>query len=479
MSTSRLIGAFGTLAVAQMLVRIRALLMIPVLVKGLGVQAYGAWVLFVGAVNVLTAIISLGMPQALERFLAEPVSAREIRERFVSAFAVVGLAGVGGLVLAITAGQWLAVAVGSADISSLTVLIAWAVLATALNQLALMFFRAQREMGLMSALELLGGYSELAATAFVASRGLQLWDALLALVLARACTTAVALFIIVRRVGVGYARLQLVGACLAFGLPTVLTSLTYWMVEMSDRYFLGFFSYVGDVGTYSAAYGVGSLLSFPRMLLMLALPPFVYGLWDRGQHDTAHHYLRMSLKYYLLGAIPLGVGVSLLAAPILRVLAGVEVAERGQGVVVLIVLSMLLYGVSGITGLVFWVERKPRQLAGLWAAAAVINVLLNVMLIPPFGMIGAAVSTAVSYAVPAVVCMKAYVSRAGWGEWGFTGGVVGGIAAMTIVIYVANPSDLRGVAVTTLVAGTAYLAALLVTGSVQRRDFDFGERLST
>jgi O-antigen/teichoic acid export membrane protein len=140
---------------------------------------------------------------------------------------------------------------------------------------------------------------------------------------------------------------------------------------------------------------------------------------------------------------------------------------------------MLLYGVSGITGLVFWIERKPRQLAWLWAAAALINVLLNVILIPPFGMLGAAVSTAASYAVPAVVCLRAYVSRVGWGEWGFTGGFVGGLAAMTVVIHVANPSNLKSVAVTILVAGTAYLATLLVTGSVRRRDFELGERLST
>src|SRR5437660_12222495 len=142
MSTSRLVGAFGILAVTQMLVRVRVLLMIPLLVKGLGIQAYGAWVLFVGAVSVLTAIFSLGMPQALERFLAEPMSACEIRERFVSALAVVCLAGTGAVLLAFTSEPWVDFFVGDASVSSLTVLAAWAVLATALNQLALMFFCA-------------------------------------------------------------------------------------------------------------------------------------------------------------------------------------------------------------------------------------------------------------------------------------------------------------------------------------------------
>src|SRR6266480_2261111 len=107
-STRRLIGVFGTVAVAQVLVRVRMLLMIPLLIKGLGVRDYGVWVLFVGAVAFLSGIVSLGMPQALERFMATAMPTRDIRERFFSAVAIVCLAGGGALLLMPVAGPWAA-----------------------------------------------------------------------------------------------------------------------------------------------------------------------------------------------------------------------------------------------------------------------------------------------------------------------------------------------------------------------------------
>src|SRR5206468_12203371 len=79
-TTRRLVGAFGTIAVAQVLVRVRTVLMIPLMIKGFGLRDYGVWVLFVGTVSFLSAVLSLGMPQTLERFLAGALPVRDIRE---------------------------------------------------------------------------------------------------------------------------------------------------------------------------------------------------------------------------------------------------------------------------------------------------------------------------------------------------------------------------------------------------------------
>src|SRR5438477_8332718 len=131
------------------------LLIIPLLIKGLGVWDYGAWVLFVGIVSFLSAILSLGMPQALERFLSTAMPVRDMRECFFSAIAVVCLGGAAGLVLIPMTGPWVASLLGHEEVRFQSALLAWALIATTLNQVALMFFRAQREMGLMSMLELL------------------------------------------------------------------------------------------------------------------------------------------------------------------------------------------------------------------------------------------------------------------------------------------------------------------------------------
>ena len=107
--------------------------MIPLLIKGLGVRDYGVWALFVGIVSFLSAILSLGMPQSLERFLSTAMPARDMRECFFSAIAVVCLGGAVGLMLIPMTGPWIASLLGNEEVRFLSALLAWALVATTLN----------------------------------------------------------------------------------------------------------------------------------------------------------------------------------------------------------------------------------------------------------------------------------------------------------------------------------------------------------
>jgi len=470
------IEAFGIVGAAQLLIRIRGVLLIPILARGLGAHDYGVWVLVVSTVGLVSVVTMLGMPQALERFLAGTTRRDDQREDFLSSLALAGLATVLVVLPAVVGARaWAVAAFHDEAVAPLIRAGAWILLATAVNQIVLMFFRSQREMRAMSALDLLTGLGELVLSALAVRAGYGLDGALLALLVARGATAVIALGLIVARVGIGVPRLRHTRKYLAFGVPTVLMGLTYWVVETSDRYFVGFYGTPTQVGIYSAAYALGGVLVFLRLPFMLVLPPFVYQLWDRQDYHTAARYLDASLRSYLIVAVPMAFGIGILATAALTVLAGREFAAQGGPVVPIVVAAMFCYGLSGITGLVFWLQKKSRELSTLWLLAAACNPVLNVLLIPRLGIVGAAVATLVCYAIPTVPCVVVYLRLVGRGpDVPFLSATFAGSLLMAALVRLLNPSGMGGLAVAVALGAGAYLGALLLMGG--RRFFSFGGR---
>ncbi len=470
----RVLEAFGVVGAAQLLIRVRGVLLIPILARGLGANDYGVWVLVVSTVSLISIVTMLGMPQALERFLAGTTRRDDQREDFLSALALAALAtGLVVLPAVVGARAWAASAFHQPALAPLIRAGAWLLLATALNQVALMFFRSQREMRTLSGFDLLTGLGELLLSAFAVGAGYGLYGALLALLVARSATTAAALWLTVARIGVALPRLHHMRAYLVFGVPTVLMGLMYWIVETSDRYFVGFYGTPAQVGIYSAAYALGGVIVFLRLPFMFVLPPFIYQFWDQQRQQTAARYLDASLRSYLILAVPMSVGISILAQPVLTILASREFAVQGSPVVPIVVAAMFCYGVSGITGLVFWLQKKSRQLSLLWVIAAACNPVLNILLIPRFGIVGAAAATLVSYAIPTVPCVVAYLRLVGRGpDASFLAATIVASLLMAALVRLLNPSGMGGLVLATGLGACAYLGTLALMGG--RRFLSFG-----
>ncbi len=463
----RIIEGFGIVSLAQLLVRGRGVFLIPILAKGLGAQDYGTWILVVSTVNLVSIVTMLGMPQSLERFLAGTLHRNDQREDFFSSLALVSLT-TGFVCFAV----WAAAGLGF-GLAPLFRVGAWILLASVLNRVAVMFFQSQREMRVISAFDVAMGLGEVLMSALAVKAGYGLFGALLALLFARSATTVVALGLIVFRLGIAAPRFIRTRAYLAFGIPTIVMGLMYWIVETSDRYFVGFYGTPAQVGIYSAAYALAGMLVFLRLPFVLVLPPFIFQLWDREDYTTVAGYLDASLRSYLVLAVPMAFGLSILAGPTLAILANREFAIQGSPVVPIVVAAMFCYGLSGITGLVFWLEKKSREISVLWTIAAVCNLLLNVILIPRWGMVGAAVATLVSYAIPTGPCVIEYlrlIKRAP--DVRFIAATAMGSSLMAAAVRLLNPSDLGGLAVTVVLGTCAYFGSLVLMQGRRLVDLD-------
>jgi O-antigen/teichoic acid export membrane protein len=150
-----------------------------------------------------------------------------------------------------------------------------------------------------------------------------------------------------------------------------------------------------QVGLYSAAYKVVNLLeAFPLMIMGTIYPVMSrYASEDLGQLRVLY---KKCVAYLGLVALPMGIGITLLAPWIVRVLFGDKFVDSSQGLRVLVWSSVFLYLALSGGNLLISLGKEKVNLA-INALGAMLNVGLNLVLIPSLGFVGAALSTAGTY----------------------------------------------------------------------------------
>jgi O-antigen/teichoic acid export membrane protein len=203
---------------------------------------------------------------------------------------------------------------------------------------------------------------------------------------------------------------------LRFGLPLIPVNLAGWMLTFSDRFFLQKYGDLNQVGVYAVAYSVAGILFMLMGWFNIAWVPYSFSV--AKQQDARIFYARI-LTYVIASFTFVGLGLSLFAPEVLYFFT-VPSYYEGAVVVPLIVVSYLFYEVYYVISLGFDLTGKTPQMAFITAAGAVFNLFLNYVLIPQFGMKGAAVATVLSYLLLPVIeypiVQKIYPVSYEWGR---------------------------------------------------------------
>jgi O-antigen/teichoic acid export membrane protein len=181
---------------------------------------------------------------------------------------------------------------------------------------------------------------------------------------------------------------------LAFGLPLVPATLASWALALVDRIILSRLGSLAQVGEYAIANRLASLLTIGMTAFIFALTPFLYATYseDPAQEKAARGRTLTYLTFVLaLG----GLVLTLFAKEILSVIAPrFEDAYKAVGP---LMLGMLGYGLVSLLATGIGLARATGRGVLLSLLAAGINIALNFALIPPLGIVGAALATAVGY----------------------------------------------------------------------------------
>jgi len=461
------------ISITQFLISLSSLILIPILTKNLHISEYGIWLQVMITINFIPMFASLGLPYAMVRFLASEKDKDVIQEDFYSILTIVALSsGVASLILLFFADLIASFLLDKntfiARIMAITIFI------LSIQSVLINFFRTFQQIKCYSAFIFIKQYLMIGCVSGMILAGFGINGAVGGLFIAELFITVVIGSLILKTIGIKKPRFRGIKEKILFGLPTVPSNLSNWVVNSSDRYLIGIILGNTWVGYYGPGYALGNLIRIFISPISFLLPAVLSNEFDKGNKNEVKQYLTYSLKYFLIFAIPAFVGISLLSKSILTILSTPDIAAKAFLITPLIASSCLLFGVYSILAKHFMLEKNTMFTCKVWMGAAVLNFGLNLIFIPYFGIIGAAFTTLFAFGF-ALYLVKHYSPQMidSQNVIGFVMKSILSTLFMSIIIIVLEPRSIIQIISTVIICAAVYFIILFVLKAFTKEEIKY------
>jgi O-antigen/teichoic acid export membrane protein len=180
---------------------------------------------------------------------------------------------------------------------------------------------------------------------------------------------------------------------LAYGIPLIPASFSISFLQLTDRFFLRTHLDLDAVAVYAIGYKVGSLVNLVLAPFRYAWPNFAF---SSVTDPDAKKIYRDVITFLILGSLFVSLGTYTFRFELINLLSP-ESYQDAASVVPWISAAMVLYGLYPVMSLGPKIMKKTAPLAWLSLITTVVNIILLILLVPIFGMTGAAVSVFLSY----------------------------------------------------------------------------------
>lgn len=464
----------GLVTIANIISTLKSFILLPILTKALGAELYGTWALILVTISLLTPFCTLRLGYAIVRFLGPEKDREKIGKGVSSIFGVTSLIALVVSILLFILSKSLAIAVfGGVDATFYIQISAFLIFLGAIDQIMIEYFTAFQQMEKYSGFIILQTIGELILTAYLVLSGFGLFGAIISLLVVRAFTSVIGFLWIASEIKISTPSFSVVKPYLPFTLPILPTVLCYWLVNLGDRYVIGYFMGADAVGIYSASYGLGSMITFFYASLSIVLLPAITNLYENNKIQELKTHLKYSLKFLLMFTIPSFWGLSILSKSILRTLTTSEFIG-GYRVVPIVALGIILFNCSAINTNVLYLFKKTRTISLIYVAFASINMIMNIILVPIIGIIGAAIATLITFMVHLFVVGTISFKRISYDiDFKFILKSIISSLIMAFVVWNLNPIGAVNILIAILIAAVIYFGVLILLRGFTKEEYKF------
>jgi O-antigen/teichoic acid export membrane protein len=185
---------------------------------------------------------------------------------------------------------------------------------------------------------------------------------------------------------------------LAFSMPLVPSGLGVMLSLYVDRFAIIRLLSVADLGVYGVAFRISSIVAIAVASFQSSVAPLIYRHFDKP--ETPQQIARM-LQWFLALALPLVLFVGIFSGELVGLAAPPSYAAAAS--LVFILSTSLLVGSLYNFSPGLWIAKRTSAVALVSIGSGVLNLLLNFVLIPRVGLVGAAVATAMSATIGCVL----------------------------------------------------------------------------
>ena len=186
-------------------------------------------------------------------------------------------------------------------------------------------------------------------------------------------------------------NLQVLKKALNYGFKICLTGIFALLILRVDLYMVNFFKGMAEAGFYSLASSFGNVFFIlPSSIIAVIFPKI--NAEEKPKKELIAKYSRISLFLVFLMAI----GALLFISPVIGLLYGQAFLASVKPIILLLP-GLIAWSVAAVLSQYFFSIGYPLKITISWFLVAVLNIVLNFIYIPQYGMAAAALSSTVTY----------------------------------------------------------------------------------
>ncbi|HIH26255.1 flippase [Candidatus Woesearchaeota archaeon] len=189
---------------------------------------------------------------------------------------------------------------------------------------------------------------------------------------------------------------------LHYSIPLLINHFLLLILLWMDTFMLGIFRSSGEVGIYNAASPTAQLIYvFPLALLSLFLP-VLSSLYSKNDTKALHSCYASVTKWIFVVNLYSLIVLTYFAREILTLLFG-KIYETGFIVLIILVSGYFIYHLSLPANNILMIIEKTRLVFIISLIGATLNIILNYLLIPKYGILGAGIATGLSVLIMGIM----------------------------------------------------------------------------
>ena len=187
------------------------------------------------------------------------------------------------------------------------------------------------------------------------------------------------------------------GEVFAFGAAVFGVGLLEFLLGQIDKVLIGVYINPRQVGIYSVAMAIVTFVPVALQSVNQIFSPTIADLHTRGEHELLRRLFQTLTKWILGLTLPLAIVVIVFARPLM----GMFGEEFSSGWVVLVIgtLGQLVNCASGSVGYMLLMSGNQNRLVKIQSVMTAVIITLNILMIPRWGILGAAIAAASTNAI--------------------------------------------------------------------------------
>ena len=182
---------------------------------------------------------------------------------------------------------------------------------------------------------------------------------------------------------------------LKISFPLFFADIFTLIIKWMDVFLLGFFRSTSEVGIYNVALSTASLLVLMPTGIMVLFLPIITRLYSEKNKKEIKEITMRTSKWIFFANFPIFIILLAFSKPILEIMFGKEYII-GSTALLILIFAYLLHSITHVNSSILIMLKKTKIILFVGIIITILNILLNLLLIPKYGIVGGAIAMALS-----------------------------------------------------------------------------------